>query len=69
MKQELPSDFDYKFAEMTIENSKAITEQTGEFFWKRDLEKITREIKNIGKGIAMGAIAAAAIYLPLMKGM
>lgn len=66
---DLPSDFDFKFAEQTIEAYVAIYEQTGEFLPKRALEKLTREIRNLGNGLAMAIIASVALYGPFfMKG-
>jgi hypothetical protein len=72
-KQDLPSDFDYKFAEQTIEAYQAIYERTGEFMPETQLKRIAREIKKMGKelatGAVMGLIAAVCLYAPLMKGM
>jgi hypothetical protein len=72
-KQDLPSDFDYKFAELTIDAHQAIYEQTGELMSKTQLERIAGEIKKMGKelgtGAAMGLIAAVCLYAPLIKGM
>ena len=72
-KQDLPSDFDYKFAEQTIEAYQAIYERTGEFMPETQLKRIAREIKKMGKdiatGTAMGLIAAVCLYAPLIKGM
>jgi hypothetical protein len=72
-KQDLPSDFDYKFAEQTIEAYHAIYERTGEYMPETQLKRIAREIKKMGKevatGTAMGLIAAVCLYAPLMKGM
>jgi hypothetical protein len=72
-KQDLPSDFDYKFAELTIEAYEAIYERTGEFMPETQLKRIAREIRKMGKEIAtgagMGLIAAICLYAPLMKGM
>jgi hypothetical protein len=72
-KQDLPSDFDFKFAEQTIEAYQAIYERTGEFMPETQLERIARERKKMGKelatGAAMGLIAAVCLYAPLMKGM
>jgi hypothetical protein len=72
-KQDLPSDFDYKFAEQTIEAYQAIYERTGEFMPETQLKRIAREIKKMGKelgsGAAMGLIAAVCLYAPLIKGM
>jgi hypothetical protein len=71
--QDLPSDFDYKFAELTIEAYYAIYEQTGKFMPETQLKRIAREIKKMGKelatGAGMGLIAAVCLYAPLMKGM
>jgi hypothetical protein len=71
--QDLPSDFDYKFAEQTIEAYQAIYERTGEFMPETQLKRIAREIKKMGKelgtGAAMGLIAAVCLYVPLIKGM
>ena len=39
-KQDLPSDFDYKFAEQTIDAYLAIYERTGEFMPETQLERI-----------------------------
>lgn len=73
MKKDLPSDFDLKFAEQTIEAYQAIYERTGEFMPETQLERIADEIKKMGKqlatGAAMGLIAAVCLYAPLMKGM
>lgn len=72
-KQDLPSDFDYKFAELTIDAYQAIYETEGKFMPKTQLERIADELKKMGKqlgtGAAMGLIAAVCIYAPLMKGM
>jgi hypothetical protein len=72
-KQDLPSDFDYKFAEQTIEAYEAIYERTGEFIPETQLKRIAREIKKMGKeiatGTAMGLIASVCLYAPLIKGM
>ena len=72
-KQDLPSDFDYKFAEQTIDAYQAIYERTGEFMPETQLKRIAREIKKMGKqlatGTAMGLIAAVCLYAPLIKGM
>lgn len=72
-KQDLPSDFDYKFAEQTIDAYYAIYERTGEFMPKTQLKRIAREIKKMGKelgtGAGMGLIVAVCLYAPLMKGM
>ena len=72
-KQDLPSDFDYKFAEQTIDAYSAIYERTGEFMPETQLKRIAREIKKMGKelgtGTAMGVIMAVCLYAPLMKGM
>ena len=72
-KQDLPSDFDYKFAEQTIDAYQAIYERTGEFMPETQLTRIAREIKKMGKelatGAAMGLIVAVCLYAPLMKGM
>lgn len=72
-KQDLPSDFDYKFAEQTIDAYYAIYEATGEFMPETQLRRIAREIKKMGKelgtGAAMGLIIAVCLYAPLMKGM
>jgi hypothetical protein len=65
---DLPSDFDLKFAEQTIEAYQAIYEQTGEFLPRRALEKITREIKNMAIGLAMGAVIGAALFGPMIMG-
>lgn len=72
-KQDLPSDFDYKFAEQTIDAYQAIYERTGEFMPETQLKRIARELKKIGKelgtGAAMGLIMAVCLYAPLIKGM
>ncbi len=72
-KQDLQSDFDYKFAEQTIEAYEAIYERTGEFMPETQLLRIARELKKMGKelgtGAAMGLIMAVCLYAPLMKGM
>lgn len=72
-KQDLPSDFDYKFAEQTIDAYQAIYERTGEFLPETQLNRIAREINKMGKelgaGAAMGLIMAVCLYAPLMKGM
>jgi hypothetical protein len=72
-KQDLPSDFDYKFAEQTIDAYQAIYERTGEFMPRTQLERIADEIKKMGKelgtGAVMGLIMAVCLYAPLMKGM
>jgi hypothetical protein len=72
-KQDLPSEFDYKFAELTIEAYQAIYEETGEFMPEKQLNRIVREIRKMGKelatGAGMGLIAALCLYAPLMKGM
>lgn len=71
--KDLPSDFDYKFAEQTIDAYQAIYEQTGEFMPETQLKRLAREIKRmskeIGTGAGMGLIMAACLYLPMMKGM
>jgi hypothetical protein len=64
--RDLPSDFDFKFAEQTIEAYVAIYEQTGEFLPRRALEKLTREIKNWGIGIMMGVLINAALFGPIV---
>ena len=48
-KQDLPSDYDYKFAEQTIDAYQAIYERTGEFMPETQLKRIAREIKKMGK--------------------
>lgn len=72
-KQDLPSDFDYKFAEQTIDAYHAIYERTGEFMPETQLKRIARELKKMGKelgtGAVMGLIIAVCLYAPLMKGM
>lgn len=72
-KKDLPTDFDYKFAEQTIEAYQAIYERTGEFLPETALKRLAREIKKMGKqtaqGVGLGIIVAACLYLPLMKGM
>ena len=72
-KQDLPSDFDYKFAEQTIDAYQAIYERTGEFMPETQLKRIAREIKKMGKelgtGAAMGLIVAVCLYAPLGRGM
>ena len=72
-KQDLPSDFDYKFAEQTIDAYQAIYERTGEFMPETQLKRIAREIKKMGKelgtGAAMGLIVAVCLYAPLVRGM
>lgn len=71
--KDLPSDFDYKFAEQTIEAYQAIYERTGEFMPETQLKRIAREIKKMSKdittGAAMGLIMAVCLFAPLMKGM
>lgn len=71
--KDLPSDFDYKFAEQTIDAYQAIYERTGEFMPETQLKRLAREIKKmskeIGTGAAMGLIMAVCLYAPLMKGM
>ena len=67
---DLPSDFDYKFAEQTIDAYVAIYEQTGEFLPARGLQKLTEEIRKIGIGIAMGVLVNAALFGPMiLRGM
>lgn len=72
-KQDLPSDFDYKFAEQTIEAYQAIYDRTGEFMPENELKRLALEIKKMGKqfatGAVMGLVVAVSIYAPLMKGM
>ena len=72
-KQDLPSDFDYKFAEQTLDAYQAIYERTGEFMPETQLKRIARELKRMGEelgtGAAMGLIVAVCLYAPLMKGM
>lgn len=65
-KRDLPSDFDLKFAEQTIDAYVAIYEETGEFLPQRGLEKLTREIKNLGIGLAMGVLINAALFGPMI---
>ena len=71
--KDLPSDFDYKFAEQTIEAYQAIYERTGEFMPETQLKRLAREIKKmakeLGTGAAMGLIMAVSLYAPLLKGM
>jgi energy-converting hydrogenase Eha subunit B len=72
-KQDLPSDFDYKFAELTIDAYIAIYEQTGKFMPETQLKRIAREIRKMGKeittGAGMGLIVCACLYAPIiMKG-
>lgn len=71
--KDLPSDFDYKFAEMTIDAYQAIYEEKGKFMPETQLKRIAREIKKMGKdlgtGAAMGLIMAVCLYAPLMKGL
>lgn len=73
MKKDLPSDFDYKFAEQTIDAYQAIYEQTGEFMPETQLKRLALEIKKMAKeiatGAAMGLVMAVSLYAPLMKGM
>jgi hypothetical protein len=73
LKQDLPSEFDYKFAEQTIQAYEAIYERTGEFMPETQLKRIAREIKKMGKelatGAGMGLIAAVCLYAPMIKGM
>jgi hypothetical protein len=64
--RDLPSDFDLKFAEQTIDAYVALYEQTGEFLPRRSLEKLTREIKNLGIGIMMGVAINAALFGPII---
>lgn len=67
---DLPSDFDLKFAEQTIDAYVAIYEQTGEFLPARGLEKLSQEIRKIGIGIAMGVVCNAALFGPMiLRGM
>lgn len=63
---DLPSDFDLKFAEQTIDAYVAIYEQTGEFLPARGLEKLSQEIRKIGIGIAMGVLINAALFRPMI---
>ena len=42
-----PTDFDYKFAEQTIDAYQAIYERTGEFMPETQLKRIAREIKKM----------------------
>lgn len=42
-----PTDFDYKFAEQTIDAYQAIYEQSGEFIPETQLNRIAREIKKM----------------------
>jgi hypothetical protein len=42
-----PTDFDYKFADMTIDAYQAIYERTGEFMPETQLKRIAREIKKM----------------------
>jgi hypothetical protein len=42
-----PTEFDYKFAEMTIDAYQAIYERTGEFMPETQLKRIAREIKKM----------------------
>lgn len=69
-KQDLPSDFDYKFAEQTIDAYQAIYEQSGEFMPETQLKRIAREIKKMSKelatGTAMGLVVCVCLYAPLM---
>ena len=69
-KKDLPSDFDYKFAEHTIDAYQAIYERTGEFMPETQLKRIAREIKKMSKEITMGAgmglIVCACLYAPII---
>lgn len=65
-----PSDLDYKFAEYAIDAHYAIYEETGNFPFTRDLEKIADELRKLREektGIASGSIAAERFLARLKK--
>ena len=65
-----PSDVDYKFAEYAIDAHYAIYEETGNFPFTRDLEKIADELRKLREektGIPRGSIAAERFLARLKK--
>lgn len=65
-----PSDLDYKFAEYAIDAHYAIYEETGNFPFARDLEKISDELRKIREektGISCGNRAAERFLTRLKK--
>lgn len=44
-----PTDFDYKFAELTIDAYQSIYERTGEFMPEDEIKRIAREIKKMSE--------------------
>lgn len=69
-RQNEPSDWDYKFAEMAIESHYAIYEQTGKFPFTRALEKITQDVRKIRQertGLPAGSMACERFINRLAK--
>lgn len=65
-----PSDLDYKFAEYAIDAHYAIYEETGNFPFTRDLEKIADDLRKLREektGISVGSLAAERFLARLKK--
>lgn len=65
-----PSDLDYKFAEYAIDAHYAIYEETGNFPFTRDLEKIADDLRKLREektGIPCGNRAAERFLARLKK--
>jgi len=65
-----PSDLDYKFAEYAIDAHYAIYEETGNFPFTRDLEKIADDLRKLREektGIAHASLAAERFLSRLKK--
>lgn len=70
MSRREPSDVDYKFAEYAIDAHYAIYEETGNFPFTRDLEKIADDLRKLREektGIPRGSIAAERFLSRLKK--
>jgi hypothetical protein len=65
-----PSDLDYKFAEYAIDAHYAIYEETGNFPFTRDLERIADDLRKLREektGISRGSLAAERFLSRLKK--
>lgn len=65
-----PTDNDYKFAEWAIEAHYAMYEQTGEFPFRRALEKLTQDVRKIREertGLPAGSMACERFINRLAK--
>lgn len=68
--QDEPTDFDYKFAEMAIDAQYAIYEETGQFPWSRQLERLADDLRRIREektGLPIGSLASERFVNNLKK--